>query len=387
MIGSDVDYEIKYMKYKKKYLDLQSQVAGNYEEYQSIMKKLPDMRTSIVVTHNARLRCLFDNFFTEYMRKIRDDYNKHHSGEKPIKEIRFKNGCILEWKIDYSEHKVDFRIRMVWSGSVTKKKPGLYFVTKTDAERDKEISEQHKTRLTDIEFPEMVQSKGGTVHTPGLWPINFKLNESDFGEARNHVIYVVRHGESVHNVKSIIPNLKRDTVLTPYGVEETKRTGNELFRIFRHAKYNKIYYFASDLRRTRQTMGIIDDALSEGKIPDLPKEIIIIPCAHELSYIPGGNCDERNINKFVPFENVNTCRQPQYNLNCNNKKLKTTTKLRCCIAGDRDLEVDWHFYNNFYKKNLEENKKGKNYKDKNFPCMNTNMIYQIIHYIRTLPKK
>ena len=378
MIKSDAEYEINYIKYKKKYLDLKTQIqmAGVVEDRSGI-------HTSIIVTHNARLRCLIDELFPDFMGRLIRQYNteinhynedvKNHNKNNPnkrrekksIKEIRFKNGCILEWYIksdtSITRGYVDFHVKMVYSGRVAEKnrKPGLYFVSPNDKSKDRHP-------VSDIDFPEIntdvVSSK-------------LRLYESIFGSIKEHYIYVIRHGEAEHNVGKF--NLTKDTVLTSDGRNDSMQLGKELALLIHPGKGNKIYYFSSDLKRTRQTMGIIHHQLKKTPRLNLPKSVIVVPCAHELSYVSRGNCDYANINKFVPFENVNDCvrYQTQCTSACDEHATADIKKLCCCATNG--LAVDWSFYNEFYKKNG---------KDKNSACTTTNLIHEIIRIICKLSK-
>lgn len=376
------DYEQKYIKYKQKYLDLKDKIERDRLELgKSPFVEIGGVKTSdkpvisIVVTHSARLRCLMDILFFDLMASgIRALKNKK------INEIRFQNGCILKLEINYrhGEHlrnKIQYSLEMIYSGSVRNKKPGAYFV-----------SPQPKGPKPDeIPFP-TIRCPGGpfnidpgfVIHGEALqqWLYNqytgtteFSLKKSTQSDKhlppQKHTIYIIRHGESAHNVRRI--NFENDTTLTEYGESETGKTGLFLSRVLDSpgTPRSEIYYFASDLKRTRQTMAIISGKLVSDKFTK-PNKIIILPCSTELRYVAGvrGTCYHTNSRKFIPFENRVTCKS-QCASDCINDKV-AMDKLCCCAEGN--LKIDWYWYNTFYN-------------GKSVCHTNTNFLYQLIQIV------
>ena len=334
------DHRYKYIKYKKKYLNLR----GGLEDLKTI--------TSIIITHNGRLRCMLDKLFPGTIDDLLKKYNSAHPDKKPVDEIRFKNGCILKCKLKY-DIKCTISLQMVYSGTVTKRKEGLYFKSPNDSANkltvDTNATEDTDTD-TDIVFPEIKRQMN-----PAFCFGKTTLTEID------HEIYIIRHGEASHNVSSV--NFKKDTILTNQGIIDTKRTGEELSLLLNLTKNDKIYYFASDLKRTRQTLSIINEQLKKNPKLNLPKEIIVAPCSKELSYTHTGDCDAKNY-KFIPFENRHVCSSSQ--TQCVSNCLDVNTNDLCCCAKG-GLKINWDYYNEFHNKKLH--------------CRFTSLVQEIIKII------
>ena len=171
---------------------------------------------------------------------------------------------------------------------------------------------------------------------------NFELNN-----ITNKInIYIIRHAQADHNINK--NNKIKDTILTKYiGINQANNTGIALKHILNNKPIN--YMFASKLRRTRQTLGII-----LGHVQSDPRPIIILPCLNELKMNKSGICNFK-IPKKTSFAgqaicNVDTCLM--------NTNIPDPEKLCCLVAGHI---VDWSFY--------------KNYKGN---CFNTNIIKLMI---------
>jgi hypothetical protein len=284
---------------------------------------------------------------------------------------------------------------LIYTGDVSKRKPGLYF---------KSPSDKNNTNPNDIVFPTIYSYSStieftmhGKTYTHSTIPNDTVLKTTFKNTSiKNHTIYIIRHGESYHNISMF--NLKKDTLLTTTGEKngktETKETGTALFQAIRNSmeEYEKVdkttgnkiihkfHYFSSDLRRTRETMDIIDKQLQGELLGSLlPKQIIVLSCAHELTYIPPSHhppqknkkitmeqnmCDIKNRGKIFPPENRKICSGQ-----CENVDKKKSRENYCCYAGR--LLINWTHYN-------EHNTKDK---PRNAYCTTTNFIQEIYEII------
>ena len=277
----------------------------------------------ILVTHNARMRCFLDEFFTTEMNELRT--------KNKVSEIRFKNASMLLLTIDPEKEEKEISIELVYEGEVNKRKGNAYFVTNP------------QNGIQDILFPKMY-----TSFTAMLRP---KQNN------QKYKIYIIRHGEAKHNVR--ILNLEPDTLLTSNGIKQARNIAVEYF----NKQHNFVidYLFTSKLRRTRQTLHELFSEINQYYINIKPKKVIVLPCSHELKYYNGGtgNCDA-NASKLVAPENMNTC------LN-----IIKFSKKYCNKIGE--YEIDWNYYKTFY--------------NNSDLCQNTNMIQLLINYIEIFEKK
>ena len=285
--------EKKYLKYKIKYLELKSKIGGG------------STYNNLLVTHNSRLRCFLEDIGLMSIIK-----KKYAIDSKT--EIRFKNCSIL--KISLTQNSTDFTIEMVYEGFVNKRK-GIYFVTSNDP-----------INKTDLIFPKETISLS-------------KLGINSSKIVNNYNFYVVRHGEGSHNVVQYI-NLNTDTQLTNKGIDQAKIAGNELAKFLNKDNSKINFLFSSKLYRTRETLSIMVDQIDIlNKDKNLEKkDIIILPCSHELSYYQDGNCDIKSRNVAIPPENITLCNVTTCSIDKPSK---------CCKVANHIS--DWSFYNSFYK--------------------------------------
>jgi hypothetical protein len=108
-----------------------------------------------------------------------------------------------------------------------------------------------------------------------------------------------------------------------------------------------------------------------------PKEIIILPCSHELKYNSKGSCDKESF-KIGTKENDPKCSKTTYCTGNNIENPKSDCNQITIVIVNSDkkmikkIPLDWDFY---FKKN--ENKL------RNMDCSKTNMIQLAIEYINT----
>jgi hypothetical protein len=250
----------------------------------------------ILVTHNARMRCFLEDFFKEgidQFRKIardaREAMGKEEDTQKKDIEIRFNNGATLLLTIEPNNgpnngpNNVKYTLELIYDGGKVKNpKKGAYF-TSPQTIQPAPISE--------------------TVYIP-FHNIN-TTGHLDLISRRNYKIYIIRHGHAQHNKKFSI-HMANDTLLTNKGIEQAKLVGTVLNNI---PSFKIDYLFASKLKRTRQTLKYIIFGLNDNLKSQIKnKQIIILPCSHELGYTINGKCDNlRKSSTLFPRENENVC--------------------------------------------------------------------------------
>lgn len=324
--------------------------------------------SSILITHQARLKCYLNNFTN----------SKIH---------RFMNGCILKitrhtdtrqamTSINDQEKWVE-SIELIYNGMIDEAKPDYIFYQINGPSQPTESNEgNYKT----IEFPELSR-KLSLQET-----VNYDPNST-------YVFYVIRHGQAEHNIKENwgiskqFSSRNRDTNLTSNpnnkmdGEKQAIETGKNLYDYLikekqerlqeklnytnnekqktaleleiaglnkhdNHLKQELNLYikniFVSDLKRTRQTLQNVligmfesNNLLKLGKSQDNNKiNVSILPCSHELAY---PKCDNSNIPGAV--ENTMNCSVSDIHADTACKKLKIK---------DRTIIFDWSKYIEFY---------------------------------------
>lgn len=267
---------------------------------------------------------------------------------KASKLARFKNGCILEFKVN----KDTIQVNLVYDGEVDEEKPDyVYYVSNVSIPDPKVADGKYKTTLfKPINIPNVIYQN----ISPGI----------------NYVFYLIRHGQAAHNLLKGFKNklmtqgfgsTYKDTSLTLAGVAQAIEIGKILKSILGPNKID--YLFASDLKRTRQTLYNIlkefdDDSLLQRK------QIIILPCSHEVSYTANKNCDA-NQGYITPNENISLCNPFKNDKLCQNEAGNTAS---------------WNYYTRFYGTGTRKTP-GK-YKPQQ--CRDTDMIKQAIIYIQGL---
>jgi hypothetical protein len=334
-----------------------------------------EVYTSVIVTHQARLRCLMDRFnigkidkksfvekedlreedsfgssFDNQMNRpfgipVNLDRNSikepllvggalfGNKNKKSKGEIaRFKNGCVLKLTITSSS----IQAELVIDGYVDEAKPGyIYYTNSINSLREKHVHEETMFSMEQVDN-------------------NFydkTLIGNDIYE-----FYLIRHGQAEHNVLKGMSKAfsNKDTSLTSNnsagcdidganGICQAQKVGTELRRYTdeEHDSPTPFHYlFASDLVRTRETLANILTSY-----PDYfskyagAYEITILPCAHELKYSVNsetGKCDGKSQPSITPSENTMVCTK---------EKCGTTTALG---NPNMTLKNNWNDYYDFY---------------------------------------
>lgn len=339
----DINYKQKYLKYKYKYLQLQQQ-GGEQNTVDSVL-----------VTHNGRIRCLLDTMGVPASETITDK-----KGKEKKEEIRFMNCAILLLRIT----KDGYTISLEHEGELAKDS-----IEKAEKEKRKyyAISSQGTIYTT---------FKGtGTLSKPLSL---LQLTPDQIGD-NTYNFYIVRHGDGLHNSmgfwKKATSSDVTDAVLSTDGVKQAAKAREFLKDI----KVDNLY--VSDLKRTRQTLG----ELIEGRTDIKGKLVVVLPCAEELVYIKGNNCDAKQgknsalsfkkITSALSYENKALC--PDEKKKCDSLNDEQREKDICCTVNG--LTIDWSFYRTFYGEGTRM-KEGKNSQK----CKDTNMIKQAFEHMKSI---
>jgi len=345
---------------------------------------------SLILTHQARIRCLLDmiikgkrsekkegfigkiiknrklnNSIIAVKNTINRTFNKnpvqyeYQEKEEEEEEIRFKNCSILRLCVN---KETGLCLQLVYGGELdpSEGKGGRIYYIANESERTPE------SIVTEVVFENI---------TTGLNRLNLTSKNFD-KDVDEYVFYIGRHGQAEHNLK-YATHLKTDTDVTKLGKEQAFRAGKILTTILKNKKENINYVFTSDLTRTRQTIeNILYGMNTNQKQKYFPKEIIILPCSHELKYNSKGLCDKPP--SFLSLkigvkENDPKCSKTTNCVDNNIDNPKSDCNhITLKMFGDKEIPLNWDFY---FKKN--ENKL------RNMDCSKTNMIKLAIEYINT----
>jgi broad specificity phosphatase PhoE len=293
--------------------------------------------TSIIATHQARIRCLLSKMFDK-------------------KFERFKNGAIIRLDIESNPIR-EVNISLVYEGDLgdDENNPSKKYYVNNDSN----IGEQQ--RYTGEKFRDM-------TYTDDENKLNIEINNNTY------TFFLIRHGQGTHNplkgrvkrVRQFKPgSLYKDPELTEIGKEQAKNTGklklmsNSNTDLKTNLK-SANFFFCSDLIRTIQTIAYFLSELHEGENLN-DKEIIVLPCAHELTYKnkKNGKCD--GTQRLNTNENLPSQMPDKINIQKN------------------EFRINWKTYTNFYNHNKGRMATVRNPFRKR--CSNTNFIKEAIEYI------
>jgi hypothetical protein len=243
MTNQHIYYE-KYIKYKQKYLELKK-LIGEANEH-----------IILVATHNYRLLCILNKL-------------RIHSLNINIQIKRFKNCAIV--KI-FNKNGITC-VQLIYEG----------------------IQNQTKENKLDSAYYQETDRN----------QIILEINNPEYQIDSNKQIYLIRHGEGIHNIltkpqeKELkdTGNIKgnnqnyKDAILTKEGNNQAIIAGNFLndyfntyFKLSQKKNFNNKYYFcASDLYRTRETIGNIKYILNKTIKGSFSEPIFVLSCIHEIS--------------------------------------------------------------------------------------------------------
>jgi broad specificity phosphatase PhoE len=351
----NISYQEKYLKYKKKYLNLRDSLKkggteNNILSVDNLTENIVNQKDIdiLLVSHNARMRCFIDTLID--IKDINNNQNltvknimEYKLGQSDKKEIRFMNGAVI--KLSLKKDSNEGTIELFFQGTVNNRKPGLYFTVES---------------LSD-----------GNI---AFGKYTFDYTKS-FGISQLHSnvnFYIVRHGEGTHNINkdniilksfNFVKGTGTDPKLTTDGENQAEEAGQK----FLDHGINFTKVFVSRLERTKQTAYLI---LKKSGNLTINTVLIVLPCSHELNYKNSGNCDKANARIPRPPENVSNCESEDKTvINCTDCcKFNMTYFDRKSDSSDIQIEVDWSKYNKFF---YQENKH----------CRNTNIIYEVVSYL------
>ena len=260
---------------------------------------------NIIVTHNGRIRCIL----SDIMRSI--SYPINH-------RLKFKNCCILLLSLSKTKGLLSSSLKLIYPGEVNGKNHHHYESSDIDYDFDHQQTELI-LRILYIRQEDICGS------------INF---------------FIVRHGEGFHNTvgllgkaAGVLSGETHDALLSEDGYNQSINAGRFLNE---YILRNNIFInnlFCSDLRRTRQTLGYM--LLTITNILTDVKQIIILPCAHELDPKNGGNCDSKQ-GLFTAPENQMIC-------STGLDEDGQCDSLCCFVSNDEvSIPVNWKHYLEFY---------------------------------------
>ena len=247
---------------------------------------------SIIATHQARIRCFLSNLLNRKM-------------------DRFMNGAVVRVEINHE----NILCSLVHQGELDEVKPEKkYYVT------DSSETSPNYTAVPFTDVNVRVQS-------------SYKVPENT-----KYVFFLIRHGQGTHNTLKGLKKKKaaifgnKDTRLTPAGFNQAKNTGSAMVNNpeFLEAKH----LFSSDLTRTIETLVTVLKQDSSDTIVNNSgaKEIVVLPCSHELNYDSKGNCDgNKKAQAIVGNENKPSC-----------------ASLSDCIPEYESFKINWNYYAQFY---------------------------------------
>ena len=349
---------------------------------------------SLILTHQARIRCLLDmiikgkrsekkegfigkiiknrklnNSIIAVKNTINRTFNKNpvqYEYQEKEEEIRFKNCSILRLCVN---KETGLCLQLVYGGELdpSEGKGGRIYYIANESERTPE------SIVTEVVFDNI---------NAGLNRLD--LTGKDFAKGIDeYVFYIGRHGQAEHNLK-YATHLKTDTNVTVLGQQQAISAGKNLMKILKDVFKEDInYVFASDLIRTRQTIQNIlygmNTYQNKKQQNFFPKEIIILPCSHELKYNSKGICDKPPSFlslKIGTKENDPKCSKTTNCVDNNIDNPKSDCNhITLKMFGDKEIPLNWDFY---FEKNGN--------KMRNMDCSKTNMIQLAIEYINTTGK-
>ena len=345
--------------------------------------------TSILVSHNARLRCVITKLFN----KSRISTNNEKRSQ--FKEYRWQNCCVLKLVLLPNVGKFNFNLSLIYAGEIDPMETKAYAYWS-----DRNYSEQLEPRVKGCIGALCSSSNKTTVSSRDFYifePLTGNISLSDLSDIPTNsqlntntqfTFYLVRHGQAQHNITGSHNII--DTSLTNVGKSGAKNAGialnNEL------TKNNSMlrYYFASDLIRTRQTLQGILSGIESARLYLETRankiNLLILPCAHELPFVSNGNCDSStnikvNISQLGSEENKMSCNK------LNNYSSTTPQYITCvsfnCITSDNItllVNLDWSIYTQFYDKSYRGDRTKTFFSSKK-QCRQTSMIEESMRYI------
>jgi broad specificity phosphatase PhoE len=347
----------------------------------NVQKSKPKI-VSLIFSHNSRMQCFIERFKKESMKS---------------EKIRFKNGAIIKLVVENNK----ITPSLVYEGELDEKetkkivKKGAYY-TKNKNTFNKNITNLSTKVNSDKELQKYVSNKkiilserfkkfSDYFGDKDLSILQYLTKEKtiEFDSSKTYEFYIIRHGQGIHNGVGAFTKAKdpkyKDATLTDEGKKQAQRSGEKLNTILGSDKVN--YLFATDLRRTRETLVEVLGKLNNKPNPENTK-IIILPCSHEISvekdkilnlkFIKvNRSCDalEAWSTSKAAGENFPVCTKTRINNKNNNNE--------CVKKGG--YSIDWSYYLAFYNNSMRGDYTRTSAR---LHCRNTNMIIEALNIIK-----
>ena len=346
-------------------------MSSLFKSTPNVQKSKPKI-VSLIFSHNSRMQCFMERFKKKGMKS---------------QKIRFKNGAIIKLVVE----KDNITPSLVYEGELDEKETkkivdeekkkvgkGPYYTKNANTLKKNITNLKSKVSTDQIELSECFKIFGDFFE-----PKNLKILEYLTKEKTIHIdpkqiyeFYIIRHGQGIHNGKSRATKFLRgqyykDATLTDTGKEQARNSGEALEKILGIDKVN--YLFASDLRRTRETLvevlGKLTDKLNQNQ------KIIILPCSHEISVEKdknGKSCDKVESTQIgrMAVENFPVCDMGR---GINNRKVDKDCKYQ------KNYSIDWSYYLAFYDYTMR-GISGRS--ESRLSCRDTNMIIEALNIIK-----
>jgi hypothetical protein len=386
-----------------------------------IVQKSKPKIVSLIFSHNNRMQCFMERF--KQPKEVSLDLFKKQ-GMKSEK-IRFKNGAIIKLVVDVENDMIT--PSLVYEGELDEKE------TKKILEKGSYYTKNNTTKISNVSklinvlapglannlkknAPKNVngniignnsyfnsQAKTKLQRNKGIQD-SFKIfnnyfepkkleilkhltNEKkiDIDSNKIYEFYIIRHGQGIHNGVSKSKKIAsvqwyKDATLTAIGKEQARNSGVALNKILVGSKVN--YLFATDLRRTRETLVEVLGKLTNQLNLKNPN-IIILPCSHEIFVEKdknGKSCDEVESNQIgrMAVENFPVCVMGR------GFSLKGTFRI---LGFDKDkgckyqnsYPIDWSYYLAFYNNTMRGIYSRS---ESRLRCRDTNMIIEALNIIK-----
>ena len=267
---------------------------------------------------------------------------------------RFMNASVV--KIEVTSSAIE--ISLIYNGNIgdDERKPKyIYYTIPGTTEFNDRVKQNH---FQVIPFMPVIIPNNG----------QFDVNNNE-----KYVFYIMRHGQGVHNKMGTLDKLKNrptDADLTDLGMQQAADAGRGFGKRYPNLSFD--YLFASDLRRTRDTLNIFLGASPELQTNNNLQDIIVLPCSHELDYKINkntGSCD--GMQSVTPFENTSSCLIGD----CKQTRDRVLSSEQMTI---QSRAVNWDFYNKFYGDGTRKKHGSKNAGQ----CRYTNMLESAISIIK-----
>ena len=340
----------------------------------SIVQNSKPKIVSLIFSHNSRMQCFMERF------KIPRNNDKE--------KIRFKNGAIIKLVVENNR----ITPSLVYEGELDEKetkkivKKGAYYTKNTNT-KNKNVKNLKSKVGNDVNLSDRFKIFSDFFEPNSLNILEHLTKKTvELDPTQKYEFYIIRHGQGIHNgvelsKKILFGSYYKDAILTATGKEQASRSGEALNKILGDSKVN--YLFATDLRRTRETLVEVLGKLTNQLNLKNPK-IIILPCSHEISVEKNKgdkSCDEAEASKLerMAVENFPVCvfgRSMKGTIGFDNSK-----KAGC--GYQNSYYIDWSYYLAFYN-NTMRGIYSRSWS--RLRCRDTNMIIEALNIIKNGPE-